>query len=53
MALINNWVELRSDAFKIAKLGRRPLPSRTDSTGAWLQALVSERIALPINYCKN
>jgi hypothetical protein len=41
MALINNWVELRSDAFKIAKLGRRPLPSRIDSIGAWLPALVS------------
>lgn len=41
MALINNWIELRSDAFKIAKLGRRPLPSRTDSIGAWLSALVS------------
>lgn len=41
MALINDWVELRSDAFKIAKLGRRPLPSRTDSIGAWLQVLVS------------
>ncbi|KAF8309277.1 DUF590-domain-containing protein [Clavulina sp. PMI_390] len=39
MALINNWIELRSDAFKIAKLGRRPLPSRTDSIGAWLNAL--------------
>lgn len=41
MALINNWIELRSDAFKIAKLGRRPLSSRTDSIGAWLSALVS------------
>ena len=37
--LINNWVELRSDALKIAIGSRRPIPWRTDSIGPWLNAL--------------
>ncbi|KAF4457012.1 hypothetical protein F53441_1027 [Fusarium austroafricanum] len=37
--LINNWVELRSDALKIATSSRRPIPWRTDSIGPWLTAL--------------
>lgn len=37
--LINNWVELRSDALKIAISSRRPIPWRTDSIGPWLTAL--------------
>jgi len=37
--LINNWVELRSDAFKITRLVRRPIPSRAESIGAWLDTL--------------
>lgn len=39
MSLINNWVELRSDAFKIAVHTRRPIPARTDTIGPWLDAL--------------
>lgn len=41
MALINNWLELRSDAFKIAEQSRRPIPARTDTIGPWLDTLVS------------
>ncbi|SPN99623.1 related to IST2 protein [Cephalotrichum gorgonifer] len=37
--MINNWVELRSDAFKIATGSRRPIPWRADSIGPWLDAL--------------
>ncbi len=37
--LVNNWVELRSDAVKIAIGSRRPIPSRADSIGPWLTAL--------------
>jgi anoctamin-10 len=37
--LINNWVELRSDALKIAISSRRPIPWRADSIGPWLNAL--------------
>ncbi|KAI5463473.1 calcium-activated chloride channel-domain-containing protein [Mariannaea sp. PMI_226] len=37
--LVNNWVELRSDAFKIATSTRRPVPWRADSIGPWLTAL--------------
>ncbi|KAH6895860.1 calcium-activated chloride channel-domain-containing protein [Thelonectria olida] len=37
--LANNWVELRSDAFKIATTSRRPIPWRADSIGPWLTAL--------------
>ncbi|KAF8705280.1 hypothetical protein RHS03_05625, partial [Rhizoctonia solani] len=39
MALLNNWLELRSDAFKITSHGRRPLPQRVDTIGPWLEAL--------------
>ncbi|CAE6440816.1 unnamed protein product [Rhizoctonia solani] len=39
MALLNNWLELRSDAFKITTHGRRPLPKRVDTIGPWLEAL--------------
>ncbi|KAF8925756.1 calcium-activated chloride channel-domain-containing protein [Dissophora ornata] len=38
-AFINNWVELRSDAAKISYNARRPIPSRTDSIGPWLDNL--------------
>ncbi|KAK8042565.1 hypothetical protein PG994_013048 [Apiospora phragmitis] len=37
--LINNWVELRSDAMKIAISSQRPIPWRADSIGPWLNAL--------------
>lgn len=37
--LINNWVELRSDAVKIAISSRRPIPWRADSIGPWLDAI--------------
>lgn len=37
--LVNNWVELRSDAVKIAIGSRRPIPWRSDSIGPWLTAL--------------
>ena len=39
MSLINNWFELRSDAFKIAVHARRPIPSRSDTIGPWLDTL--------------
>ncbi|KAF4611389.1 hypothetical protein G7Y89_g15624 [Cudoniella acicularis] len=37
--LLNNWVELRGDAFKIALQTQRPVPWRADSIGPWLDAL--------------
>lgn len=37
--LINNWIELRSDAFKIALEHQRPTPARADSIGPWLDTL--------------
>ncbi|CAG8463169.1 14408_t:CDS:2 [Ambispora leptoticha] len=39
LALLNNWVELRSDAIKICVHTRRPVPSRADSIGPWLDNL--------------
>lgn len=39
MALLNNWLELRSDAFKVARQCRHPIPSRTDTIGPWLDSL--------------
>ncbi|KAI1318674.1 hypothetical protein EDD11_005967 [Mortierella claussenii] len=38
-AFINNWVELRSDAAKISYNTRRPIPSRTDTIGPWIDNL--------------
>ncbi|KAI8632158.1 DUF590-domain-containing protein [Xylariaceae sp. FL1651] len=37
--LANNWIELRSDAMKIATGSQRPIPWRSDSIGPWLNAL--------------
>ncbi|KAG6849673.1 hypothetical protein H0H93_006389 [Arthromyces matolae] len=39
MALLNNFFELRSDAFKMTVHNRRPIPIRTDTIGPWLDAL--------------
>ncbi|XDG07101.1 hypothetical protein ABKA04_006716 [Annulohypoxylon sp. FPYF3050] len=36
---VNNWVELRSDAMKIAVTTQRPIPWRADSIGPWLSSL--------------
>lgn len=37
--LVNNWVEARSDAMKIAISCQRPIPWRADSIGPWLHSL--------------
>ncbi|CAK7206867.1 hypothetical protein SEUCBS139899_009673 [Sporothrix eucalyptigena] len=37
--LVNNWVEARSDAMKIAIGSQRPIPWRGDSIGPWLMSL--------------
>lgn len=37
--LVNNWVELRSDFFKICVECRRPLALRADTIGPWLENL--------------
>lgn len=39
MSFLNNLLELRSDAYKITVHQRRPVPSRTDTIGPWLEAL--------------
>ncbi|CAG7851734.1 Uncharacterized protein C691.05c [Serendipita indica DSM 11827] len=39
MALINDWLELRSDAFKMTTHTRRPVPTRVDTIGPWLENL--------------
>ncbi|KAH8779083.1 plasma membrane stress response protein-like protein [Hyaloscypha sp. PMI_1271] len=36
---INNWIELRGDALKIALETQRPVPWRADSIGPWLDSL--------------
>ncbi|KAF8982690.1 hypothetical protein BGZ46_000808 [Entomortierella lignicola] len=38
-AFVNNFVELRSDAAKISYNARRPIPSRADSIGPWIDNL--------------
>lgn len=37
--LVNNFIELRGDAIKIALSAQRPVPWRADSIGPWLDAL--------------
>ena len=37
--LVNNWIELRSDAVKICVEMQRPTPFRADSIGPWLDSL--------------
>ena len=37
--LINNWIELRTDAIKICVETQRPTPWRADSIGPWLDSL--------------
>ena len=37
--LVNNWIEARSDAMKIAIGSQRPIPWRADSIGPWLTSL--------------
>ncbi|KAK8844765.1 hypothetical protein IAR55_006615 [Kwoniella newhampshirensis] len=38
-ALINNYVEMRSDALKICKHVRRPVGDRVETIGSWLDTL--------------
>lgn len=37
--LVNNFIELRSDAFKIYAATRRPTPHRADNIGPWIKNL--------------
>ncbi|KAI9098173.1 calcium-activated chloride channel-domain-containing protein [Phlyctochytrium arcticum] len=39
LCLINNFLELRADAFKICKANRRPIPQRADNIGPWINNL--------------
>ena len=34
--MVNNWIEVRSDAVKLCTSRRRPIPQRADSIGPWL-----------------
>ncbi|KAJ5833934.1 Acyl-CoA N-acyltransferase [Penicillium riverlandense] len=36
---VNNWIELRSDFFKICMEFQRPTPMRSDTIGPWLDSL--------------
>ncbi|KAJ8292595.1 hypothetical protein OF846_004358 [Rhodotorula toruloides] len=38
-SLINNFFEIRSDAFKLTSQARRPIPYRTSSIGPWLDVI--------------
>jgi hypothetical protein len=39
LCFANNWLELRSDAIKIIMTMRRPVPSRAETIGPWLDNL--------------
>ncbi|KAJ2710576.1 hypothetical protein H4R19_003680, partial [Coemansia spiralis] len=38
-ALLNNWLELRTDAAKICSAAGRPVPRRVETIGPWLDTL--------------
>ncbi|GAA5907924.1 hypothetical protein JCM5296_006134 [Sporobolomyces johnsonii] len=38
-SLVNNFFEIRSDAFKLATQARRPIPTRVSTIGPWLEVL--------------
>jgi len=38
-SLINNWIELRSDAIKMCINHRRPYPQRSENIGPWIDIL--------------
>ncbi|OAV90674.1 hypothetical protein PTTG_05613 [Puccinia triticina 1-1 BBBD Race 1] len=38
-SFVNNFFELRTDAIKLTKHSRRPIPTRCDSIGPWLEVL--------------
>lgn len=40
-AMAQNWMELRSDAVKIAEHHRRIIPRRVETIGPWLEVMVS------------
>lgn len=39
-ALINNYIEIRSDALKVTKHVRRPMGDRVETIGSWLDTMV-------------
>ena len=39
LACLNNFFELRGDAFKLTVNSRRPIPQRADTVGPWIEAL--------------
>lgn len=39
MSVVNNFFELRSDAFKLVVNKRRPIPRRVESIGSWMNVL--------------
>jgi len=38
-AVLNNWLEIRSDAVKLCLGNRRPVPERADTIGPWLSTI--------------
>lgn len=49
-ALLNNLIEIRSDAFKLCYIHQRPFPQRVDSIGSWQNAMeVMGFIAVMVN----
>lgn len=39
MALVNNYVEVRVDAWKLLQLYRRPMPRNAEDMGTWYSIL--------------
>lgn len=50
-ALLNNFIEIRLDAFKLCKIYKRPLAKRAKNTGAWLLAFESLLVMSIITNC--
>lgn len=54
-ALLNNLIEIRSDAFKLCYIYQRPFPQRVESIGSWQTAMEVTSPHLPSSHliCQN
>lgn len=50
-ALLNNWVELKIDAYKLCCVYKRPFAKRTKNTGAWTMAFGALLIMSIVTNC--
>lgn len=50
-ALLNNFIEIRLDAFKLCRIYKRPMAKRAKNTGAWTLAFETLLVMSIITNC--